>query len=270
MSLMPPRRRRSRGEQKKGLAFEAFVKQETGLRRLLTASDLYTIHIMATLRKVAVDDEQVRKILTDNYTSGYAVLGDAYDVTERALLAEGGQLRSVGQQVLVATYTMVESYLINKFPEYLRWQLDGDYDRLAGPIEKSFARARSLKDIGAAYRKHLDISLPHFDVAHIVTTNDCSFSAPSAWEAPLKLSDARNEIVHAGEAKTLRVNMLTDARYPFEFARDWIGYVDCNFDYLLHDDFRTDLILQYEKRRLAAQQTAAKRAERFTKVPPVA
>jgi len=209
-------------------------------------------------------------VLTNNHMSGYAVFGDAYDATERALLAERGQLRSIGQQVLVATYTMVESYLTNKFPEYLRFRLGDEHKRLAEPIEKSFARARSLRDISTAYDSYLDISLPHFDVEQIRTTTDCSFSSPSAWEALLKLSDARNEIVHTGEATTLRINMLTDARYPFEFARDWVQYVDGNFDYLVYEGFRTNLILQYEKRRLAAQKTAAKKMGRSNRVPPAA
>lgn len=270
MSLMPPRHRRSPSERKKGLAFEAFVKQEAGLQRLLTAADLYTIHIMAGLRKTPVDEAQVRAVLINKHMSGFAVFGDAYDATERALLAERGQLRSIGQQVLVATYTMVESYLTNKFPEYLRFRLGDEHKRLARPIETSFARARSLKDVSAAYDAYLDIGLPHFDVEQIVTTNDCSFSAACAWEGLLKLSDARNEIVHTGEARTLPVRTLTDARYPFEFARDWVECVDCNFDYLVYEGFRTNLIIQYEGRRLAAQETAAKRVRRSNEVPPPA
>jgi hypothetical protein len=157
---------------------------------------------------------------------------------------------------------MVESYLTNKFPEYLQFRLGDEHKRLDGPIQTSFARARSLKDISTAYDAYLDISLPHFDVEQIVTTNDCSFSAACAWEGLCKLSEARNEIVHTGEATTLPVSTLTDARYPFEFARGWIEYVDCNFDYLLYEGFRTDLIIEYQERRRAAQETAAKRAAR--------
>lgn len=228
-------------------AITAFRQQEQGLRRLLSAADLYTIHIMARLRGVSPDPEQCAAVLTGNRVSGYAMLGASYSLDERTQLGNEGHLREVGQQVLVATYTATEGYLINKFSEYLRHKLGPEHRDLEQPIIES-QRFRSLKDISLAFRKFLDISLAQYELRQRFTTEGCSFQPSSSWEALVDLSKARNEIVHQGTSTTYEVNTLADARYYFEFCRDWIESFNSNFDMLLYDNFRTDLVLEYQER----------------------
>jgi hypothetical protein len=85
---------------------------------MIRAADIYAIHILAKLRATEPDKDLIGRILKGNKISGYNVSSIHYGKGELAQLQKGGHLKEVGQQIIVATYTALESYLISKFKEY--------------------------------------------------------------------------------------------------------------------------------------------------------
>jgi hypothetical protein len=99
-------------------ASEIFEIQEQGILNIIRAADIYAIHILAKLRASEPDKDLIDRILKHNRISGYNISSIYYGKGELDLLQKGGHLKEVGQQVIVATYMALESYLISKFEEY--------------------------------------------------------------------------------------------------------------------------------------------------------
>jgi len=99
-------------------AFGIFQIQEKGILNIIRAADIYAIHILAKLRETEPDRDLIGRILKGNKISGYNKRSIHYGKGELTQLQKGGHLKEVGQQIIVATYTAYESYLISKFKEY--------------------------------------------------------------------------------------------------------------------------------------------------------
>ena len=102
-------------------AIEKFNKLEEGILQTIRAADVYALHIIANLRNKDVDRSQIKTIMTSNKISVLTLFSWAYQDEEIKLLEKDTQLRIMGSQILLATYTAFEFFLIEKFKEYYRY-----------------------------------------------------------------------------------------------------------------------------------------------------
>jgi hypothetical protein len=209
--------------------FGVFEEQDTGILNVIRAADLYAVHVLASIRGREPSPELLAKIISGSAVSSLAVHGQSYSAGESELLRQRGHLRQIGQQILVATYTAIESYLTHKFVDYLRFKLGSANQALIDmtlEILKSHV-GRSLDDARKMYRKFLDIDIRWFEVPMIYTTDGRASEPSDSWDALQLISVARNEIVHVGTSTRYAIGPLTDAWYPFEFARRWVSLFEC-------------------------------------------
>lgn len=228
-------------------ALEVFNIQEKGILNIIRAADIYAIHLIARLRSVDPDKELIAKILQGNKISGYNLLSIHYNENDLIQLREGGYLREIGQQIIVATYTALESYLISKFEEYYFYIASGMDARIISETFKRI-RFRSLADIKDQFNDFLDIHLPSFEIEYSLDPK-CSFQPKDCWDAINMIAKVRNEIAHQGKSSTLIVSTLMDSWYPFDFSRMWVMLFDTNFDFLIYKKKETRLIEEYKKRK---------------------
>ena len=102
-------------------AIEKFNKLEEGILQTIRAADVYALHIIANLRNKDVDRSQIKTIMTSNKISVLTLFSWAYQYEKIKLLEKNTQLRIMGSQILLATYTAFEFFLIEKFKEYYRY-----------------------------------------------------------------------------------------------------------------------------------------------------
>lgn len=240
----------SRAPESQGEALTIFERHEAGILNLVRAADLYSNHLMAKLRGKPLEPHIVTALMDRGQVSGLAFFAIPTTPDERAMLEREGHFREIGQQILVATYTAVESYLSNKFAEYYRFRQAGaDPRSTTASLEMLQSQlSRSLDDARAVFRKVLDLDIRWFEVDDIETTYACSFVPPSTWDALCLMSRVRNAIVHGGDTGYC-FHSLVDAWYPFLLVRSWATLFDANFDMLVYDNRRTKLIEQYAERR---------------------
>jgi hypothetical protein len=227
-------------------AIDIFERLEKGILNIIKAADIYTLHIIAEYRNNEVDKETINAILKSNRISGFNVVGFLYKDEEIKLLTEHAHIKNIGEQIVFATYTTLEIYLIEKFKEYYQYFLR---DKDAAFVEnslKTFA-FRSLKDLEKHYYEILTIHLPSFDIEYY-SDDKSSFQHKYSWEAICTISKARNEIAHDGESKKYKIVTLLDSWYPFEFVRRWVRFFNDNFDYLIYEGKETRLIKEYKNR----------------------
>lgn len=227
-------------------AIDIFGELERGILNIIKAADIYALHIIAEFRQEPVNNETINAILASNNISGLNLHGWLYKNEEIELLESHGHIKNIGQQIVLATYTALEVYLIEKFKEYYRHSLR---DKDAAFIEKSLERFpfRGLEDLKKHYYDLLTIHLPSFDIEYY-SDSKSSFQPKNSWEAIVVISTARNEIAHYGESKKYKVVTLLDSWYPFEFVRRWVDLFNANFDYLIYDNKETRLIKDYKNR----------------------
>jgi hypothetical protein len=228
-------------------ALEVFNIQEKGILNIIRAADIYAIHILAKLRAVDPDRELITKILEGNKISGYNIMSIHYRADDLIQLQESGYLREVGEQIIVATYTALESYLIEKFKEYYSYLMSGVSSKILNESLKRI-RFRDLSDIKRNFYDFLDIHLPSFDMEYF-SDEKCSFRPKDSWDAIKMISKARNEIVHQGTSRSYIVSTLMDSWYPFDFSRRWVTLFDANFDRFIYDKYETRLIKEYKIRK---------------------
>lgn len=232
-------------------AIETFHKLEEGILGIIKAADIYTVHVIAKYRNSEADKDLIDRLLTANKISGFALHSWSYTDEELKAFEENGLIKDIGQQIVLATYTALEFYLIEKFKEYYRYTMK---EKEIAFVENSLERFsfRSLNEIKKHYWELFSIHLPAF-VVDYYSTDKSSFHPKDSWEAMRLLSDARNEIAHAGESEVYKVVTLLDAWYPFEFVRRWVVLFDANFDFLIYKGYETGPIKEYKK-RLAKQE----------------
>ena len=233
-----------------GDALAIFERHDAGILNLVRAADIYATHLVARLRKVPVDPQIVEAVMEHRKISGLVFLAMSYSTTEREMLAQEGHLREIGQQIVVASYTAFEAYLVNKFGEYFRFRQSGADTRTTEASLVHFRRAvaRSLDQARSVYRDVLDIDIRWFEIDTIYTTKDCAFAPDGTWDGLQLLSKTRNDIVHANDV-TYRIGTLTDAWYPFEFIRNYVHLFDANFDGWIYEGRAFRLIDRYSERR---------------------
>lgn len=227
-------------------AINIFNGLEKGILNIIKAADIYALHIIANIRNQEPEKEVINELLGSNKISWLNFLGVAYKNEDIQILEKDGQLKHIGQQILLSTYTAFEIYLIEKFKEYYRClskNKEGDF------LENTLKRFsfRSIKNIAENYYELLKINLPSFDIEYF-SDDKSSFQPKNSWEAINLISIARNEIAHIGESKKYKIVTLMDSWYPFEFIRRWVSLFDCNFDSLIYEKKETNLIKVYKER----------------------
>ncbi len=171
-----------------------FEENARGIRNIIKAADIYALHIIAAYRNIEIDKKQIRSILTSDAISGLNFDGWLYRNEEIAELDRIGHMRNIGQQIVLATYTALEIYLIEKFKEYYRHFLK---DKDANFVENSLKRYsfRSIEDIKKHYFDILKIHLPSYNITYY-SAGKCNWRPKNCWEAILTLEKARHQIAH--------------------------------------------------------------------------
>jgi len=228
-----------------GRAIEIFNSLEKGILDIIKAADVYGLHLLSGIREKEPPIDTIQKIIHGNSISGLNLFDWEYSDAERQILESSGHFRAIGQQVIMATYTAVELYLVHKFKEYFAFLLKDKPDKLIANSLKRLSH-RSLDEISKLYFDLLDIHLPSFEI-EIYSTEKSIFQPKSSWDAIVLLSRARNEIAHQGESTSYRITTLMDSWYPFEFSRSWIVHFDSNFDILVYEGWETSLIKEYQE-----------------------
>ena len=101
-------------------AIGIFDELERGIRNIIKAADIYALHIISDYRNTEPDSKTIDKILKSDALSLLACIGSSYHEHELSEFEKNGQMRNIGQQIVLATYTALEVYLIEKFKEYYR------------------------------------------------------------------------------------------------------------------------------------------------------
>jgi len=228
-------------------AIDAFRNQEENIQHLLRAADVYTQHVIAAMRKKSVDLVLISKIVetgglsTLNYSWRFYLTQDEYNQ-----LRQNGQTKKICEEIVLAIYTAVEYYLINKFKEYLHHSLSAQPSRVLEAVEKRIS-FRSLEQIKDNYRDYFAIHLPSFEPKE-GGFEESWFKPKSAWEGITMLSEARNEIAHEGTSKSYEIFYLIDAYAPLHFSTRWVALFDCNFDSMLYENRRSSLVKEHDER----------------------
>lgn len=235
-------------------AIDIFNESDRGILNIIRAADIYALHILAKIRNQEVDKDFIDILITKKGISGLNLLGTEYKDNELELLKKDGHLKQIGQQILFATYTALEIYLIEKFREY--------YKHFSKNIDEAFVQAslkrfyfRGLDDIKNNYRDCFKIHLDCFEIPyHSDEKSNFELKAKNSWETINFIAKARNDIAHKGKSEEYQIVTLMDSWYPFEFVRNWVSFFDSNFDYLVYENRETRLIEEYKKRLLDKQK----------------
>ncbi|MBF8302523.1 MAG: hypothetical protein HW396_804 [Candidatus Dadabacteria bacterium] len=147
-------------------AIERFNKLDEGILQTIRSADVYALHIIANLRGQEVDKNLIKTIITSNKISLLTLFSCAYNDQERKLLEKHTQLRNIGSQILLATYTAFELYLIEKFKEYYRHFHKSVKSNVVEASLEEFSY-RSLEDIKKIYKNILGIYLAQFEMDEI-------------------------------------------------------------------------------------------------------
>ncbi|HWR58686.1 MAG TPA: hypothetical protein VN328_07350 [Thermodesulfovibrionales bacterium] len=237
--------------------FEGHVR---GILNIIKAADIYAQHIIASYRNTGTEKNLIEKILKCNAVSRLAFDGWSYRKDELVVLEEKGHMRDIGQQIVVATYTALEVYLIEKYKEYYRYILK---DKDADFVENSLKRFsfRNVEEIKKHYSDVLKIHLPSFNTEYF-TTEKCNWRPKDCWEAILLLEKVRNQIAHTGRSIDYKIITLMDSWYPFDFVCEWVRTFDVEVDHMIYRGKESAIIKEY-KDRLAKQST--KKSEKKTR-----
>ncbi len=227
-------------------AIEKFRELEQGVLGIVRAADVYALHVMAKIRNEEPPLETIASIMDNNKISGLNLIGSLYKKKEFEMLEKEGHFTEIGQQIIVASHTALESYLILKFREYYRYLVSSSNDQI---IEETFKKInfRSLDDFKNLYKKFFNIHLPSFEI-DFHTSEGCNFFAKNCWAALQLLYTIRNDIVHKGSPANYKVLTLMDSWYPFEFVREWVRLFDENFNCFIYEKKETNLYREYKKR----------------------
>lgn len=235
--------------------FEAHAR---GILNIIKAADIYALHIIAAYRNTEVDEKLIKKIIKSNAISPLVFDSWSYRDNEIAALKETGHLRNIGQQIILATYTALEVYLIEKFKEYYKHSLK---DKNADFIENSLKRFsfRNIEEIKKHYFEILKIHLPSFNTTYR-TAEKCNWHPKDCWEGILLLEKIRNQIAHTGKSNDYKIITLMDSWYPFDFVCEWVRTFEVEFDHMIYRGKESAAIKEY-KDRLAKQSAKRSRGK---------
>ena len=223
--------------------FEAHVR---GILNIMKAADIYALHIIAVYRNIEVDKKLINKIIKSNAISPLFFDSGSYRDNEITALKETGHVRNIGQQIVLATYTALEVYLIEKFKEYYKHFLK---DKNADFIENSLKRFsfRNIEEIKKHFFEILKIHLPSFNITYY-TADKCNWRPKDCWEAILLLENVRNQIAHAGKYTDYKIITLMDSWYPFDFVCEWVRTFEVEFDHMIYRGKESAIIKAYKDR----------------------
>lgn len=224
-------------------AIEVFSEQEKGLLNIIKAADVYALHVLANIRNQEPEKDVINEIIKSNKISGLNLFGWVYKGEEIKILEKNKHLQQIGQQILLATYTAFEIYLIEKFKEYYKYLSEHKDDDFIDRTIKRFS-FRSLDEIKNNYFDLLRIHLPSYDVDY-ESDDSSTFQPKTSWEAIKLISLARNEIAHNGYSESYKIITLMDSWYPFDFVRRWVDSFNANFDTLIYEKWETSRIKEY-------------------------
>ena len=229
-------------------AIDKFSELEHGILGIIRAADLYALHTMAKLRNTEPDSQSINFIMNGEKISGFNLVGNAYTKEELLTLQNEGYFTEIGQQIIVASHTALEIYLILKFKEYYSYSFSKSDAALVEESLNQFS-FRSLKDFKELYKKFFNIHLPSFEIDYH-SSHGCNFQPKNSWEALKLIYGARNNIVHKGSSINYKVTSLMDSWYPFEFIRRWVTLFDTNFDLLIYKKTTTRLCSEHKQRAI--------------------
>lgn len=227
-------------------AIDKFRELEQGILKIIKAADIYALYLIENIKGRRPNDEIIKSIMFDNKVSSLNLFGWAYESTAMTTLKNDIHLKHIGQQILLLTYTALESYLINKFKEYYKYLIDND----SPLIEKTLNRLpfRSLGEIKKHYNNLLNIHIASFELNNYYSDDKSNFHPSDSWSALRMISESRNQIAHTGDSSDYKVITLMDSWYPFDFVRRWVTSFDINFDLLIYENRETPSIKDYIKR----------------------
>lgn len=234
-------------------AIDKFHELETGVLGIVRASDIYARLTMCKIRNENPDIKSIMSLMSSKKISGLNLVGSAYTKEELDLLKNENFFTPIGQQIIVASHTALETYLILKFKEYYRY-IFSTSDKLL--IEESLklinSKLRGLDDFKEAYKKYLKIHIPSFEIDYY-SSQDCNFEPKNTWNAMMLLYQTRNNIVHKGTSVDYEITSLMDSWYPFEFITRWVSLFDTNFDYFVYEKRETKLYIEYKNRAIKSK-----------------
>jgi hypothetical protein len=227
-------------------AKEIYESQEESILNLVKAADIFALNLLAKFRNNSPPPNDTIQSILDGAVSVLNFTAFAFNEPERKLLARDGHLRSIGQQIIVTSFTAIELYLTNKFYEYYRNSISGLPNRF---IEASMKQLyiRSIKDVSKLFYDFFGIHLPSFDF-DFYTGEGCIFTPATAWDALMLLSTARNEIAHKGESSSYKITTLVDSWHPFDFTRYFVEHFEYNFDDFIYRQKVSTLVLEHNTR----------------------
>lgn len=227
-------------------AIDIFRSLEVGILNVVKAADLFTVHLLSNYRKTETSHEIIQIVLNGSNVSGFTVWGGTYKSDEITMLEQTGHIRQIGEQIVLATYTALEIYLIQKFKEYYAHILR---DRTSNFVQNTLRRFsfRGLDEIKKHYSDILSVHLPSFDIEYF-SDEKSHFQSKDSWTAISLLSIARNEIAHSGASSSYKITSPMDSWFPFDFARRWVSLFDANFDFYFYQGTETSLYKEYKQR----------------------
>lgn len=227
-------------------AIDRFQELETGIRALVRAADIYALHVMSKIRSQAVNLKEIEAILTDNKMSYLNLVGNVYTKKELKLIESEGHFKEIGQQIIVATHTALESYLNLKFKEYYQFIMSGSDKEILEKTINEFRFSR-ISDYTKKYNEYFSIYLPAFEI-DFHSSKGCNFSPKDCWTAINLIDQSRHDIVHKGFLVNYKITSLMDSWYPFEFVQRWVYSFDITFDKYIYENKRSSLYLDYRER----------------------
>lgn len=224
-----------------------FEEHARGILNIIKAADIYALHIIAVYRNIEVDKKLINKIIKSDAISPLVFDSWSYRDNEIAELEKTGHVRNIGQQIVLATYTALEVYLIEKFKEYYKHFLkDKNADFIENSLKGFFFR-NIKKEIKIHYSKILNIHLPFFNITYY-TSDKCNWRPKNAWEAILLIEKVRNQIAHTGKSTDYKIITLMDSWYLFDFVCEWVRTFDVEFDNMIYRGKESAIIKEYKDR----------------------
>lgn len=210
-----------------------FCRLEKGILQIIQSADIYTICLVAYYSNTVINQDLIKTIISKRMSSGFVVSDDIYDKDTLLLLEKEGNLKDIGNQIVLSTYTAFEIYLIEKFREYYKFLLnDKDHNFVENTV-KRFS-LRSLEEIKKLYKDILQIHIHSFNIPCRTWQSNSTFESENSWELINLLSKVRNDIAHKGESDSYKIITLLDSWSPFDFIRNWVQSFDVNFDFVIY------------------------------------
>jgi len=223
-------------------AITIFESQVQGILQTFKAADLYAIHLTSYHRGEECCNKQlISDIIEKDAVSGLTILSMFYTAAEKKAFQEKGHLVNIGNLIVLATYTALEIYLINKFKEYFSFRVAGASKINVSAVLDNLPH-RSMDNIVELYKDILDIHLPEFEMDRIPVDPHSSFKPKSTWLGIKTIEKARHEIAHNGKSKNYKICLLPDVWDPFNFVRRWVMLFDANFDTLIYESRTSPMV----------------------------